>query len=48
MKCRCIYYEEDKTTIKKVDYNRILICEMTRKVIKTIFDIINIKILEKM
>ncbi len=46
--CRCLYYGEDKKTIIKVDYDRLLICKMVRKVMKTSFDILNIKTLEKM
>jgi arginyl-tRNA synthetase len=47
-KCRCIYYEMDKTTIKHVHYDRLLICGMVRNVMKTSFDILNIKTLDKM
>jgi len=46
--CRCLYYGKDKKTIIKIDYDRLLICEMVRNVMKTSFDILNIEALEKM
>lgn len=47
-KCRCIQYENDKKTIKDVNYNRLLLSEMTRRVMAKCFNILNIETLEKM
>lgn len=46
--CRCLYYDEKKENIIKVDHNRLLICKATRKVMKVCFNILGIKPLNKM
>jgi len=46
-KCRCIYYTPDKK-IKNVDYNRLIICQMTQKIIDQCFIILGISKLDKM
>jgi arginyl-tRNA synthetase len=48
MKCRCLYYDDNKTTIIKVDYNRLILCETTRRVLAKCFNILNIQTLERM
>jgi arginyl-tRNA synthetase len=46
--CRCIEYNEDKETISSINYSRILMCAIFKKVMKESFDILNIEPLEKL
>jgi arginyl-tRNA synthetase len=46
-KCRCLHFNE-KDQLITVDYNRLLICIATQKIIKICFDILGIRPLERM
>lgn len=46
--CRCLNYSKDKETIIRVDYNRLLLCDFTSRVMAECFNILNIKTVEKM
>lgn len=47
IKCRCIYYNQDKK-IQSVDYNRLIICVITKNIIGKCFDILGISKINKM
>ena len=48
MTCRCIHYEADRVTVKRVDDSRMQLIEATEKVMQTCFYILGIKTLERM
>lgn len=47
-KCRCLEYDETRETIINIDKNRLIICIATKRVMETIFHILNIEPIEKM
>lgn len=46
--CRCIFYEDDKKTIKNIDHSRLLLCFLTKKIMTECFYLLNIEPLEQM
>lgn len=45
--CRCLQYDENKQIIS-CDNNRLLLCELTRKIMKECFDILGIQTIDRM
>jgi arginyl-tRNA synthetase len=46
--CRCIFYEDDKKTIKEINYSRLQLSFLTKKIINKCFYLLNIEPLERM
>lgn len=47
-KCRCIHYNKTDKTIQYVDYNRLIICQMTKMIMEQCFKILGIQTIQKM
>ena len=47
MKCRCLHYDKEGNLIE-IDTNRLVICEVTRRIMEKCFYILNIETVEKM